>query len=153
MPCAVIAVKGSMMKETNIKTYSELITLPTYRERFNYLKLDGSVGIETFGMDRQINQMLYNSPEWHRVRPKIIIRDMGCDMATEGYEIYGQVIVHHMNPITVDDILYRRDYVLDPEFLISVADRTHKAIHYSDDSILVIEPTVRRPNDCCPWRK
>lgn len=142
-----------MMKETNIKTYSELITLPTYRERFNYLKLDGSIGIETFGMDRQVNQMLYHSSEWARLRRDIIVRDLGNDMGVEGYEVYGRIIVHHINPITVDDILDRRECVLDPENLISVAMRTHEAIHYSDDSILVIEPTVRRPNDCCPWRK
>lgn len=153
MLCAVIAVKGSMMKETYIKTYSELITLPTYRERFNYLKLNGSIGIETFGMDRQVNQALYHSGEWARTRRDIIVRDSGNDMGVEGYEVYGQIIVHHINPITVDDILNRRACVLDPENLISVATRTHKAIHYSDDSILVIEPTIRRPNDCCPWRK
>lgn len=139
---------------TSIKTYSELITLPTFKERFNYLKLGGRVGRETFGFDRQLNQLLYQrSPRWKKSRDTVIIRDNGCDLGMEGHEIYGKIIVHHMNPITMDDILKDRDWIYDPEFLICTIHNTHNAIHYGDEDLLVIAPLERTPNDTCPWKR
>ena len=145
----------SMMtsKKDHIRTYSELITLPTFKERFEYLKLGGSVGKETFGYDRYLNQMLYQrSPRWKKSRDTVIIRDNGRDLAMEGHEIFGKIIVHHMNPITMDDILKDRDWIYDPEFLICTIHNTHNAIHYGDEDLLVIAPTERTPNDTCPWK-
>ena len=142
-----------MKMNTTIRTYSELITLPTYIERFNYLKLGGSVGIETFGYDRYINQQLYQrSPKWKKSRDIVIIRDNGCDLAMEGYEIQGKIIVHHMNPITMDDIIHDRDWIYDPEFLICTVHNTHNAIHYGDENLLVKAPIERTPFDTCPWK-
>ena len=139
---------------TIIRTYSELITLPTFKERFEYLRLDGSVGKETFGFDRQLNQMLYQrSPRWKKSRDIVIIRDNGCDLGIEGHEIHGKIIVHHMNPITIDDILNDRDWIYDPEFLISTIHNTHNAIHYGDESLLITAPIVRTKNDTCPWKR
>lgn len=136
-----------------IRTYSELITIPTYIERFNYLKLSGSVGKETFGYDRYINQNLYQrSPRWKKSRDIVIIRDNGCDLAMEGYEIQGKIIVHHMNPITMDDIVNDRDWIYDPEFLICTVHNTHNAIHYGDENLLAKAPIERTPFDTCPWR-
>ena len=138
----------------NIKTYSELITLPTFKERFNYLKLDSLVGKETFGYDRHINQQLYQrNPRWKKARDKVIIRDNGCDLGVEGYEIFGKIIVHHMNPITLDDILNDRDWIYDPEYLICTVHNTHNAIHYGDDKLLITAPIVRTKNDTCPWKQ
>ena len=140
-------------KKDHIRTYSELITLPTFKERFEYLKLGGSVGKETFGYDRYLNQMLYQrSPRWKKSRDTVIIRDNGRDLAMEGHEIFGKIIVHHMNPITMDDILKDRDWIYDPEFLICTIHNTHNAIHYGDEDLLVIAPTERTPNDTCPWK-
>ena len=136
-----------------IKTYSELITLPTFEERFEYLKLGGKVGRETFGYDRYLNQMLYKLPEWLSVRDEVIVRDNGCDLGVLGREVYGRILVHHMNPITVEDILNRNPAIFDPEFLISTTKNTHDAIHYSDESLLVKDPIVRSKNDTCPWRQ
>lgn len=136
-----------------IKTYSELITLPTFEERFEYLKLGGKVGRETFGYDRYLNQILYKLPEWLSVRDKVIVRDNGCDLGVLGREVYGRILVHHMNPITVEDILNRNPAIFDPEFLISTTKNTHDAIHYSDESLLVKDPIVRSKNDTCPWRQ
>lgn len=137
-----------------IRTYSELITLPTYMERFNYLRLKGSVGKETFGYDRHINQMLYqHSPRWKQSRDTVIIRDNGCDLGVEGHEIYGKIIVHHMNPITIDDIINDRDWIYDPEFLICTIHNTHNAIHYGDENLLVVAPIERTPYDTCPWKQ
>lgn len=137
----------------NIRTYSELITLPTFEERFNYLKLDGSVGKETFGYDRYINQLLYQrNPRWKKARDKVIIRDNGCDLGVEGFEIFGKIIVHHMNPITMDDILNDRDWIYDPEYLICTVHNTHNAIHYGDEKLLMTAPIVRTKNDTCPWK-
>ena len=142
-----------MKMNTTIRTYSELITLPTYIERFNYLKLGGSVGIETFGYDRHLNQLLYQrSPRWKKSRDIVIIRDNGCDLAMEGYEIRGKIIVHHMNPITMDDIIHDRDCIYDPEFLICTVHNTHNAIHYGDENLLVKAPIERTPFDTCPWK-
>lgn len=137
-----------------IRTYSELITLPTFKQRFEYLKLDGVVGKDTFGYDRYLNQHLYQrNPRWRSARDQVIIRDNGCDLALEGYEIHGKVIVHHMNPITMEDILKDREWIYDPEFLICVTHNTHNAIHYGDENLLVIAPNVRTVNDTCPWKR
>ena len=135
-----------------IKTYSELITLNTFEERFEYLRLDGSVGIQTFGFDRYLNQLLYNSPEWKRCRRDIILRDNGCDLALEGYEIYGRILIHHINPIAIDDITNRSPIIFDPENLISTTHNTHNAIHYGDEKLLNRPLIERTKNDTCPWR-
>lgn len=135
-----------------IKTYSELITLPTFEERFEYLQLKGTVGQETFGFDRYLNQILYNSKEWKHLRNKIIVRDNGCDLALEGFEIYGRILIHHINPITIDDVIKRRETIFDPENLVCVTHNTHNAIHYGDKSLLITGPVDRRANDTCPWK-
>lgn len=138
----------------NIRTHSELITLPTFEERYKYLKLSGRVGADTFGFDRYLNQKVYqHDPRWKEARDIVIIRDNGCDLGLEGYEIYGKIIVHHMNPITVDDILHDRDWIFDPEFLICTTHITHNAIHYGDEKLLAKAPIERKPNDTCPWRQ
>ena len=139
-----------MMK--NIKTYSELITIPTFEERFEYLKLDGQVGVETFGFNRYLNQVFYKSDEWLSIRDYVITRDNGCDLGMEGYEIYGRILIHHINPITKDDIIQRSRNLLDPENLITTVKRTHDAIHYGDSNLLIKAPIERRKNDTCPWR-
>ena len=139
--------------KNSIRTYSELITIPTFEERFEYLKLNGSVGLETFGHDRYLNQILYNSPEWRRFRPEIIVRDNGCDLACEGYEIFGKILIHHINPITAKDILNRNQKVFDPENVITTVHNTHNAIHYGDENLLITAPIERSRNDTCPWRK
>lgn len=136
-----------------IRTYSELSKITNFIDRYNYLRLNGSVGKETFGYDRYLNQMLYTSPRWRRVRDKVIIRDEGCDLGIDGYQINDKVIVHHMNPITVEDIELERDCVFNPEYLICVSDRTHRAIHYSDTSLLPQVPVERKKGDTCPWMK
>ena len=136
------------------RTYSELITLPTFEERFKYLQLNGAVGRDTFGFDRYLNQYIYQrSQRWKSVRDKIIIRDNGCDLGVEGYSIYGRIIIHHMNPISVEDILSDREWIFDPEFLICVSHRTHNAIHYGDESMLPQTLIERTKNDTCPWRR
>lgn len=136
-----------------IRTYSELIKLPTFEERFQYLKLDGDVGVETFGFDRYLNQSFYSSDEWKSIRNKVIIRDNGCDLGIEGREIYKRIIIHHMNPITKEDLLYRTEYLLNPEYMICTMKNTHDAIHYGDENLLFKEPVERKPNDTCPWRR
>ena len=141
-----------VIQMTNIKTYSELITIPTFEERFEYLKLDGRVGAETFGFDRYLNQAFYKSDEWLSIRDYVITRDNGCDLGVEGYEIYGRIIIHHMNPITKEDILQRSKFLINPEYLITTIKRTHDAIHYSDSNLLVKAPIERSKNDTCPWR-
>lgn len=138
----------------SIKTYSELIKLPTFEERYRYLKLDGLVGEETFGFDRWINQDFYHrDPEWLEVRRKVIIRDNGCDLAMPGHEINTRIIVHHMNPITKEDLMFRTPFLLDPEYLICTIKRTHDAIHYGDESKLIVAPVERNPFDTCPWKR
>ena len=134
-----------------IKTYSELLKLPTFMERFEYLKLDGIVGQETFGFDRYLNQVFYRSKEWKRIRDTVIARDLGCDLGIEGREIYGRVLIHHMNPITLRQINDRDLSILDPEFLITTCKRTHDAIHYSDSNILYQEPVERVSGDTKLW--
>ena len=141
------------MKKMTIRTYSELIKLPTFEERFEYLKLDGKIGEETFGFDRYLNQILYTSPEWRSIRNSIIIRDNGCDLAMPGREIISEkILIHHMNPITVEDILERNDFVLNPEYLVCTILNTHNAIHYGNSNLLYKDPVVRSKNDTCPWR-
>lgn len=135
-----------------IKTYSELITFSTFEDRFEYLQLKGIVGQETFGFDRYLNQILYNSKEWKHLRNEIIVRDNGCDLALEGFEIHGRILIHHINPITIDDVIKRRGIVFDPENLICVTHNTHNAIHYGDKSLLITGPIERRENDTCPWK-
>mgnify|MGYP001109879681 FL=1 len=141
------------MNTTNIKTYSEMVRLPTFLERYRYLKIGGQVGYETFGYDRYLNQILYRSPEWKRFRRDIIIRDNGCDLACDGYDIIGKVLIHHIDPITVRDIKLRDQKIFDPENVVSVTLNTHNAIHYGDESLLITEPLVRTPNDTCPWKR
>lgn len=136
----------------NIRRYSELIQIPTFEERFEYLRLDGQVGVDTFGSDRYLNQIFYKSPEWKKIRDEIIIRDQCCDLAMPGYDIYGPVLIHHLNPITKEDILSRTDLLLNPEYLVCTIQSTHNAIHYGDVNLLITNPIERKPNDTCPWK-
>lgn len=135
-----------------IRTYSELLKAQSFEERYTYLKLNSAVGVDTFGNERFINQQFYQSDEWRSVRDKVIIRDNGCDLGVDGYDIFGEIIVHHMNPITVSDILERSEYLLNPEYLICTTLATHNAIHYSDENQLIQMPVERSRNDTCPWR-
>lgn len=136
----------------NIRRYSELIQIPTFEERFEYLRLDGQVGADTFGSDRYLNQIFYKSPEWKKIRDEIIIRDQCCDLAMSGYDIRGPVLIHHLNPITKEDILSRTDLLLNPEYLVCTIQSTHNAIHYGDANLLITNPIERKPNDTCPWK-
>lgn len=138
---------------TMIRTYSELITLPTFEERYRYLRLGGRVGEDTFGFDRYLNQLFYQTEEWRSVRDYVIVRDGGCDLAIEGREIRDRILVHHMNPITKEDILQKTKYLLAPEYLICTIKNTHDAIHYGDESLLSLPPIERTRNDTCPWRR
>lgn len=135
-----------------IRSYSELIKLPTFEERYKYLRLRGVVGEETFGFDRFINQDFYRSREWKAIRDFIIVRDNGCDLAMEGYDIHGKIIIHHMNPVTIKDIQKNSAFLMEPEYLISTTLSTHNAIHYGDESLLIKEPVRRSKNDTCPWK-
>ena len=172
-------VTGQPTCRTKIRTYSEMIRLKTFNERFDYLKLDGNVGIATFGFDRylnqsfyksvewkkirnyvitrdhgcDLNQMFYRSKEWRQIRHEIIVRDNGLDLSMPGYEIFDRIYIHHMNPINVDDIVDRSDYLLNPEYLVCVSFDTHNAIHYGNRDLLIPGPIERRPNDTCPWKK
>lgn len=138
---------------TNIKTYSELIKLDTFEERFSYLSLKGRVGQETFGYDRYLNQVFYRSKEWKRFRNEIIIRDNACDLALKGHEIYSNIIIHHINPITLQDIDNRSHILFDPENVVCVTHNTHNAIHYGDISLLNTDPITRSPGDTCLWKR
>lgn len=135
-----------------VRTYRELRRLPTFLDRYRYVKLSGAVGEATFGFDRYLNQLLYTSDKWKRTRDDIIIRDNGCDLAVPGYEIHARLFVHHLNAITIDDIESMRDCIFDPENLVVTSKRTHDAIHFGDEELLPKPPLVRRPNDTCPWR-
>lgn len=126
--------------------------LKTFEERYQYLRLDGVIGEDTFGFDRYLNQIFYRSKRWKRVRDKVIVRDNGCDLGIEGHEIYGKVLIHHMNPITIRDIENESDFLLNPEYLICVTHNTHNAIHYGDEGLLMKGPIERTKNDMCPWR-
>ena len=142
-----------MAKTMKIRTYEELSKLKTFEERYAYLKLDGSVGEETFGFDRYLNQKFYKyDPDWKKIRDEVIFRDNGCDLGIEGREINGLILVHHMNPITKDDILNRSEYLLNPNYLITTIKSTHDAIHYGSSDLLMKDPVVRSKNDTCPWR-
>lgn len=138
---------------TSIKTYSELIKLPTFEERYRYLRLSGRVGKDTFGFDRYMNQNFYRSREWKRIRDEVIVRDNGCDLGIEDRIIQGKILIHHMNPITDRDILDLTEFLLDPEYLICVTHTTHNAIHYGDEDLLITNPVVRTRNDTCPWKR
>ena len=136
----------------SIRCYSELVLIPTFEERFQYLRLDGIVGQETFGFDRYMNQYFYRSKEWRRVRDIVIARDNGCDLGIPGYEIFGWFLIHHMNPIRPEDIRSRSDILLNPEYLITTVHETHQAIHYGNESLLITAPIERVRNDTCPWK-
>lgn len=136
-----------------IRSYTELSKLKTFEERYQYLRLNGMVGAETFGFDRYLNQMFYRSQRWKSIRDFVFVRDNGCDLGVEGHDIYGRYIIHHMNPITIEDIERESEFLLDPEFLISTIHSTHNAIHYGDETLLVTAPIERTKNDTCPWRR
>ena len=141
-----------MKTMATIRTYSELCQLSTFEDRFDYLRLNGSVGKDTFGFDRYLNQQFYRSREWKRIRDLVILRDNGCDLGVEGYEIRGRILIHHINPISVEDIHTMSDLLMNPEYLICVSHRTHNAIHYGDESLIITAPIERTQNDTCPWR-
>ena len=141
-----------MVTMMSIRTYSELITLSTFEERFKYLQLNGQVGESTFGFDRYMNQVFYRSQKWKSIRDFVIIRDCGCDLGVEGYDIHGKIIIHHMNPLSMRDIETESDFLLNPDFLICTTHNTHNAIHYGDEKLLVTAPIERTKNDTCPWR-
>ena len=146
------------MKMTNtmkiIRTYAELSRLRTFEERYEYLKLDGQVGKDTFGFDRIFNQQFYRSKEWRALRDFVIVRDNGCDLGIEGHEINSQkIFIHHMNPITMDDIVNPSEYLMNPEYLITTIHNTHNAIHYGDAELLITAPIERTKHDTCPWKK
>lgn len=134
------------------RSYSELILLPTFKERYEYLRLDGVIGEETFGFDRYVNQRFYKSREWKQVRDLVIIRDNGCDLGIEGFDIHGKIFIHHMNPIMLRDIQNATEFLLNPEYLICTTLDTHNAIHYGDSNLLVTAPLERTKNDTCPWK-
>ena len=136
-----------------IRSYSELSQLKTFEERYQYLRLNGQVGADTFGYDRYLNQMFYRSQRWKSVRDFVFVRDNGCDLGIEGHDINGRYILHHMNPITIEDIERESDRLLDPEFLITTIHNTHNAIHYGDEGLLIVAPIERTRNDTCPWRR
>lgn len=137
-----------------IRTYTELSKLKTFEERFEYLCLNGEVGKETFGFDRIFNQEFYRSVEWRRVRDQVIIRDCGCDLGIPGHEIYGQrILIHHMNPISLEDLERRSEILMNPEYLITTIHNTHQAIHYGDADLLIKLPPERTKNDTCPWKR
>lgn len=135
-----------------VRSYSELSMLNTFEERFRYLQLNGAVAEETFGFDRYLNQRFYNSNEWKSIRDFVILRDNGCDLGIEGYEIYGKIYIHHMNPIQIKDIETSSEFLLDPEYLITTTLNTHNAVHYGDQSLLIAAPVERSRNDTCLWR-
>ena len=138
---------------TAIKNYSELILLPTFEERFRYLKLSGEIGTETFGYDRYLNQRFYKSIEWKKIRDFVIVRDNGCDLGIEGREIPDRIIIHHMNPVFAKDIQEVSEFLFNPEFLIATTHLTHNAIHYGDEKLLMKDPIERTKYDTCPWKK
>jgi len=141
------------MIPTYEKSYTGMQKLETFEERFRYLKLKGAVGESTFGFNRYLNQAFYTSKEWKQARNTVIARDEGCDLGVPGREIAGKVYIHHINPLTEHDILARDYKLFDPENLVCVSKRTHDAIHYGDESLLILDPVERKPNDTCPWRK
>lgn len=137
----------------SIRTYSELIAIPTFEERFKYLQLNGNIGDETFGYDRMFNQRFYSSLEWKRLRDEIIFRDNGCDLGILDRRIMGKILIHHMNPIMLEDIQKSSEFLLNPEYLICTSFETHNAIHYGDENLLFKAPIERTKYDTCPWRQ
>ena len=135
------------------RSYAELSRLSSFEERFEYLKLSGTVGESTFGFDRYLNQQFYLSPEWRAIRDRVIARDLGCDLGVEGFDIYGMILIHHMNAITKRDIIERNPLIFDIRYLISTTQNTHRAIHYGDKRLLTQIPIERSRNDTCPWRR
>lgn len=135
-----------------VRCYTELKRLKTFKDRYEYLRLGGIVGDSTFGFDRYLNQLLYTSDRWRKLRNEIIIRDNGCDLGVEGYDLKNKIIIHHMNPLTLKDVQEVSDDIFNPEFLVCTSQRTHNAIHYGDESLLPQVPLERRPNDTCPWK-
>lgn len=135
-----------------IRTYKELSRIDDFYERFRYLQLRGEVGASTFGWERFLNQALYKSRRWRKIRDQVILRDDGCDLGHPDYQIRDRVIIHHMNPITLEDVEEERDEAFDPEFLVCTAPMTHNAIHYGDEKLLPSPLTVRKPGDTCPWK-
>ena len=140
------------MKMNDIKSYTELQKFQTFKDRFNYLKLNGKIGEDTFGFDRWINQVFYNSSEWRKIRDLVIVRDNGNDLGVDGFQIYGKILIHHMNPINLQNIIHRDSDILNPEYLICVSHKTHNAIHYGSENLLPIGPIERTQNDTCPWK-
>lgn len=136
-----------------IRTYSELILLPSFIERYRYLRIAGTVGKETFGFDRYLNQIFYKSDEWLETRDYVIDRDNGCDLGVDGFDIEGRILIHHMNPISKEDILRRSKFLLDPEYLITTVKNTHDAIHFGNEDLLYTGIVERSPNDMCPWKR
>jgi hypothetical protein len=153
MLCVLMQVKTLLgtITMTRIRSYRELRRLKTFEERWRYLSLRGEVGQSTFGADRYINQQFYTSTQWRRLRSNIIVRDNGCDLGIDGYEIHDKIIIHHMNPILVEDITHGEDSILDPEFLVTTTHRTHNAIHFGDEKLLLIPREPRRPGDTRLW--
>lgn len=141
------------MTTTMIRRYSDLRRLRTFEERYRYLRLQGQIGRETFGFDRHVNQAFYRSSEWKRMRDRVIVRDNGCDLGIEGREIHGRLLVHHMNPMTLDDIRHANDNLFNPDFLITTTHSTHNAIHYGDEELLPRLHVDRRPGDTTLWRR
>lgn len=135
-----------------LRRYRDLKRIPSFEGRYEYLRIGGLVGESTFGFDRYLNQLLYASDRWKKVRNEVIIRDNGCDLGIEGYDLHNKIIVHHMNPITIEDVTEVRDDIFNPEYLICVSQRTHNAIHYGDQSLLPQLPIERRPGDTCLWK-
>lgn len=135
-----------------LRKYSELKRLKTFEERYEYLRIGGLVGESTFGFERYLNQQLYTSQRWRLIRNEIIIRDNGCDLGIEGRDIYDKIIIHHMNPLVIDQLKDPDDSIFDPEYLICVSQSTHNSIHYGDKSLLKKDYVPRRPNDTCPWK-
>lgn len=133
------------------RTYSELVRYTTFEDRFAYLKLEGAVGSQTFGFDRYLNQMFYSSHEWKSIRKYVTIRDNGCDLGVEGYEIHANLLVHHINPMTQEDILHKEEWILDPEFLITTTHNTHNGLHYGNESLLPKVVPERKPGDTRLW--
>lgn len=149
MLCANTLAMVSTMK---IRTYEELSKYKTFKDRFDYLALDGRVASNTFGFDRYLNQVFYKSDKWRKIRDIVILRDNGCDLGVAGYDIYGKVIIHHMNPLNQDDIVKQTDYLLNPNYLICTSHNSHNAIHYGSFEMIDKEPIERVPNDTCPWK-
>jgi hypothetical protein len=136
---------------TRLRSYTELREIPDFRGRYRYLRMNSSIGVPTFGFDRYLNQAFYTSGEWRNIRSIVIARDRGCDLGIEGCDIYDRIAIHHMNPMTVPEVLHRDEMILDPEFLITVSHRTHNAIHFGDERLLASPLIVRRPGDTKLW--